>query len=127
VSRTQTDLKFDNQEDGAHIQAYNNYQVLAIQRASSVQVEKRKLASRYLIDLFRGTNPGRQCCSFNPGFRLALGKCLCFFVTSEPKSKSLSIACKETRHIAESEASQIGFEVTTAIHNSIDPAEQVIR
>jgi cobalt-zinc-cadmium resistance protein CzcA len=89
VSRAQTDLKLDNQEDWSSHPGVQYYQGVAIQAAHQVQVEKRKLLPDISIDLFRGTNPGPNAAVY-PGFQTGLAIPL-FFGSHRAQIKSFQL------------------------------------
>jgi len=121
VSRTQTDLKLDNQEDWSSHPGVQFIRVWLFKPAHQVQVEKAKAASRYLNWFIPWYQSRPQCCSL-PRFSDWLGNSLCFSVHIEPKIKSFQL--QQDPDIAGiKKAIKIGFEVTyQPITNSIDPA-----
>jgi cobalt-zinc-cadmium resistance protein CzcA len=124
VSRTQTDLKLDNQEDWSSHPGVQYYQGVAIQAAHQVQVEKRKLLPDISIDLFRGTNPGPNAAVY-PGFQTGLAIPL-FFGSHRVQIKSFQLQQDQISLESESYQNRIRSNYSQ-LQTQLIQQEQVIR
>jgi len=124
VSRTQTDLKLDNQEDWSSHPGVQYYQGVAIQAAHQVQVEKRKLLPDISIDLFRGTNPGPNAAVY-PGFQTGLAIPL-FFGSHRAQIKSFQLQQDQISLESESYQNRIRSNYSQ-LQTQLIQQEQVIR
>jgi cobalt-zinc-cadmium resistance protein CzcA len=124
VSRTQTDLKLDSQEDWSSHPGIQYYQGVAIQAAHQVQVEKRKLLPDISIDLFRGTNPGPNAAVY-PGFQTGLAIPL-FFGSHRAQIKSFQLQQDQISLESESYQNRIRSNYSQ-LQTQLIQQEQVIR
>jgi len=124
VSRSQPDLKLENQEDWSSHPGVQYYQGVAIQAAHQVQVEKRKLLPDISIDLFRGTNPGPNAAVY-PGFQAGLAIPL-FFGSHRAQIKSSQLQQDQISLESESYENRIRSSYSQ-LQTQLIQQEQVIR
>ena len=124
VSRTQTDLKLDNQADWSAHPGIQYFEGLTIQAAHQVQVEKRKLLPDISVDLFRGTNPGPNAAVY-PGFQTGLAIPL-FFGSHRAQIKSFQLQQEQIALESESYENRLRSNYSQ-LQTQLIQQEQIIR